>query len=398
MKNAKLKQDKSNRILIIHSDGNTYNNPSLKCIIDLLLDNGYTIDLRYPSSFAPMPSVNNVRLIPFGRFVGRLKRIVYNRLCSVVLMYLAVFFENLVYYRNYDLIIGVDRQGLLEANILNRLKRTPFIYISFEMTFEDETSLHFKTPERIASKNISWWIVQDDVRASELKREIGLIDSNKMLLPLASAGRGNKSQARLRDLLTIPEDKNVAIVIGSISKWSMTREIVRSVNNWPEDWVLILHERYGRTSHTLAEEFGDLEHLVGQQIFISDSASEMVDDMSMILSGIDAGLAFYSPSYGGDAHAGKNLKFLGLASGKISTYLRYGVPVIANEIGLYAEEIRKNNLGVVVNGPDELPDALMAMGNEDYSQNIIRYYSEFLDFDIYADKLLSTVKSVIASH
>jgi glycosyltransferase involved in cell wall biosynthesis len=124
----------------------------------------------------------------------------------------------------------------------------------------------------------------------------------------------------------------------------------------------------------------------------------MVDDMSMILSGIDAGLAFYSPSYGGDAHAGKNLKFLGLASGKISTYLRYGVPVIANEIGLYAEEIRKNNLGVVVNGPDELPDALMAMGNEDYSQNIIRYYSEFLDFDIYADKLLSTVKSVIASH
>ena len=216
MIDTKLNRDKSNRILIIHTDGNTYNNPSLKCIIDLLLENGYTIDLRYPSSFAPMPSVNNVRLMPFGRFVGRLKRIVYNRLCSGVLMYLAVFFENLIYYRNYDLIIGVDRQGLLEANILNRLKRTPFIYISFEMTFEDETSIHFKTPERIASKNISCWIVQDDVRANELKREIGLSDRNKMLLPLASSGTGKVGEKRLRDILAIPDDKNVAIVIGSI--------------------------------------------------------------------------------------------------------------------------------------------------------------------------------------
>ena len=178
----------------------------------------------------------------------------------------------------------------------------------------------------------------------------------------------------------------------------MTREIARSVNHWPEDWVLILHERYGRTSHTLAGELAELGHLVGKQIFISDSASEMVDDMSTILSGIDAGLAFYCPDYDGGPHTGKNLKFLGLASGKISTYLRYGVPVLTNEIGLYADEIRKNHLGAVVNDPDEIPGALMAMGNEAYNQDISRYYSEFLDFDIYADKLLTTVRSVIDGH
>jgi hypothetical protein len=313
-------------------------------------------------------------------------------------MYLAVFFENFVYYRKYDLIIGVDRQGLLEANILNRLKRTPYIYISFEMTFEDETSIRFKTPERIASKNIACWIVQDDVRANELKRENGLSDRNKMLLPLASAGTAKVGGKRLRDILSIPGDKKVAIVIGSISKWSMTNEITRSVNSWPEDWVLILHERYGRTSHALAAELGELDHLVGKQIFVSDSASEMVDDMSTILSGIDAGLAFYSPDYAGGPHTGKNLKFLGLASGKISTYLRYGVPVVTNEIGLYADEIRKHHLGAVVNGADQIPEALIAVGNEDYNQDISRYYSEFLDFDIYADNLLATVKSVIDAH
>jgi len=34
----------------------------------------------------------------------------------------------------------------------------------------------------------------------------------------------------------------------------------------------------------------------------------------------------------------------------------------------------------------------------DYNQDISRYYSEFLDFDIYADNLLATVKSVIDAH
>jgi hypothetical protein len=42
-------------VLIIHTDGNSFNNPSLKCIMDLLLEQGCKIDLRYPKSFAPMP-------------------------------------------------------------------------------------------------------------------------------------------------------------------------------------------------------------------------------------------------------------------------------------------------------------------------------------------------------
>ena len=84
--------------------------------------------------------------------------------------------------------------------------------------------------------------------------------------------------------------------------------------------------------------------------------------------------------------------------GTKSTYLRYDVPVVTNEIGLYADEIRKHHLGAVVSGPDGIPDALIAMENKDYNANISRYYSEVLDFDIYADNLLATVKSVIDAH
>lgn len=383
----------TNRILIIHTDGNTFNNPSLKCIIDLLIDNGYGIDLRYPKSHAPMPYIENIHFIPYGKLVGRIKHIIFNRFYSKFLMNLLVFLEYLFLYRNYDLVIGVDRQGLLEASILNQLKKIPYVFISFEIMFESETSNRYKALEREASKNISLWIVQDEVRAEKLMEENGLQSDNKYLLPLASAALGETGGLRLRDNLSIPKNKNVAIMIGSVGNWSMSNELIRSIADWPDDWVLILHERYGRTREILENELSDMEDLIGEKIFISDSASDKVDDMSAILSGINAGIAFYRPDYSG-AYTGNNLKYLGLASGKISTYLRYGIPVIANEVGLYAEIIRKHNLGVIVSSPEDISNQLLELKNADYSGNAKKYFSQYLDFKIYSDNVLTNILSV----
>lgn len=383
-----------NRILIIHTDGNTFNNPSLKCIIDLLIENGFKVDLRYPESYAPMPSIDNIRFIPFGRLTNRLKNIVFNRLCLNIFMYLSVFIENILLYKKYDLIIGVDRQGLLEANILNKILKTPYVFISFEITFASEISSRYKELEKQASKNVSYWIIQDNVRAQKLAEENSLQNSNKFLLPLASACVGKVNNVRLRDNLNIPKTKNVVIVIGSMSTWSMTNEIIRSVIKWPDDWVLILHERYGRTNETLTKEFSELKELIGNKIYISNSATEMVDDMSMILSGVDVGLAFYQPDYTG-THTGNNIKYLGLASGKISTYFRYGVPVIVNDIGLYADEVKKYKLGYVVENIDNISGVLQGFNDIGYSDNTKKYFSEYLNFNIYAEELLSKILLVI---
>lgn len=385
----------SGRVLIIHTDGNTYNNPSLKCIIDLLLKNGFSIDLRYPRTFAPMPVVENVRLLPYGKLVRRIKKIIFDQLCSRPLMYLSVLLERLVYYRKYDLILGVDRQGLLEADIIGRARGIPLIYISFEITFASETSAGFKALEKSAARSVACWIVQDEVRAEVLGQENGLSESKRMLLPLASSGMGNNGNLRLRDQLGIPSEKRVAIAIGSVSRWSMTREIIQSVCGWPDNWVLILHERYGRTRELLTDELKHLQDLVGQKVYISNNATALVDDMAGILSGVDAGLALYRPDFDGGPLTGNNLKFLGLASGKISTYLRYGVPVVVNEIGLFADEVRANLLGAVTETPDSIPDALKEIEMSEYATNIESYFTSKLDFDIYADEVLAKFKSVI---
>jgi len=379
-------------VLIIHADGNSFNNPSLKCIIDLLLENNCNIDLRYPESHAPMPELKGIRYLPFGSNIWRLKYIIFNRLLSWPLIFIYVFMEKILIYNEYDLIIGVDRQGLIEASILSKLTKKPYIFISFEIMFESETSAKCKLLEIKASKAVSKWIVQDVVRADILANENHLQTFNRILLPLASAGSGVLNSDRLRDYLGIPENKKVAILIGSISTWAMTSQILISIADWPDDWVLIVHERYGRAKEELIDELDKLSGHIGYKLYITDSASDMVDDMSYIFSGIDVGLAFYEPDYKGP-YTGNNLKYLGLASGKISTYLRYGVPVIINEIGLYAEQARKYRFGCVAKNPGQIANCLNEINSIKYKQNARQYFNSKLDFNLHKDTIMSNLLS-----
>lgn len=374
------------RILIIHADGNLFNNPTLKCIADMFLRNGYEIDFRYPRSFAPMPPTNGIRFLPFGRRLWRLKSFVFNRLCFYPLAFLFVLCEKFFLYRKYNLILGVDRQGLIEGDVLSRLTKTPFVFISFEIMFECETSSRCKKIERRAARQVSFWVVQDAERAEQLQRENGLHVINRFLLPLASSGEGVVEEKRLRDRLGIPRDKQVAITIGSVADWSMTREIIRSVVNWPDDWVLIVHERYGRTSKDLEEILAENESRIGGRVFVSNAATTCVDDMGSILSGISVGLAFYRPVFIGP-YLGKNLVHLGLASGKISTYLRYGVPVLVNEIGLYAEEATEHHFGCVVQSPNQIGTTLGLFRDSKLGENARNYFCERLDFDRFENSL-----------
>jgi len=398
MRKTLSRQSALKRALIIHTDGNSFNNPTLKCIIDLLLEKGCEIDLRYPESDAPMPCYEGIRFLPFGVWLRRWKSHVFDRYCSRPLVFLSVLVEKFVYYKKYDLIIGVDRQGLIEASVLNKITKTPYVYISFEIMFEDETSARYKSLEKEASKGVAAWLVQDEERAGQLQRENLLNPSNKILLPLASAGVGVVKVDRLRDRLGIANTKKVAIAIGSISSWSMTNQILECVADWPEEWVLIVHARYGKTRELLAGELAALADLLDRKIFISNAATEMVDDMGSILAGVSVGLAFYRPEYGKSYYGyyiGKNLEHLGLASGKISTYLRYGIPVIINEVGLYAGETRQFRFGCVVERPEQIKNSLDEISHEEYRHNARDYFVKKLDFNIYRDKIWSRFEALV---
>lgn len=392
MNSAFIRNNRLKHILMIHPEGNYFNNPSLKCIIDLLLENGCDIDLRYKKSFASFSEVKGINSIPYGKVFNYFKKISVDIFYSWKMAFIIVFFEKtLLYKKQYDLIIGVDRYGLIEASILHRLYNIPYIFISFEIIFERETSALYKSLERKASQDVALWVVQDDVRAEQLQHENKLPPIHKYLLPLASTGIGCLKKERLRDNLGIATEKKVAIVIGSIAKWSMTSQILESVLDWPDDWVIIIHERYGRTNECLKNNFK--YYGSHKKIYISNSATSMVDDMGYILAGVSVGIAFYKADFASH-YTGNNILYLGMSSGKIATYLRYGVPVILNEIGIYSEEAKLYKFGCVVQKPSQIKDILMEVSRDEYRNNARKYFSKKLDFNNYKDELFSLFSDI----
>jgi hypothetical protein len=114
-----------NRVLLIHPEGNSFNNPTLKCVIDLLLDEQVNVDVRFFKTFAPMPFQRGILLLPFGRIYRRIKNTIFNNSKFSFLAWVSIWLEWVFIYRKYELIIGVDREGLIEAAMLSRISSTP---------------------------------------------------------------------------------------------------------------------------------------------------------------------------------------------------------------------------------------------------------------------------------
>lgn len=374
---------KLKNVLLIHTDGNTFNNPTLKCVVDLLLEKGVKVTIRYPHSIAPMPEIIGLTLLPFNIWYRKIKNVIFNIICWEWLSRFSVWLEHICLYKDYDLIIGVDRRGLIEAYHLHKISNTPFVFFSFEIMFSSETSSRYKAAEIFASRYVKHWFVQDELRAKHLEIENGLDSTTKTLIPLASSGHPSPETRRLRDYLGIPVEKKVAIAIGSISNWSMTPDIIATVHSWPEEWVLIIHDRYGRTELEL-EKIGCDPSSLNDRVYISRLSPTSVDDMSDILAGVSVGLAFYKPVFT-SPYTGNNMKYIGISSGKISTFLRHEIPIILNEIGMYSDFARKYGFGIVVDDVKKIGSSLDLLTHPTMRQNAKSFYLEYLNFEIYQD-------------
>jgi hypothetical protein len=394
------------KVLLIHPEGNIYNNPTLKCVVDLLLFHKIEVTVRYSKKQTiyhynlelPFPQIEGIRPLGYGDTYYKIKKFIFFHINSAPLAWLSVYFEHLFVYGSYDLIIAVDRQGLVEAGYLYKITGTPFVFFSFEIYFESETSTSFKSLERRFAKYVKHWFVQDEIRASHLQYENHLDSNTCTLIPLASSGPGKLSMTRLRDRLNVPNEKNVAILMGSIAHWSMVAEIVNSIIKWPDDWVLILHSRGGDTSAKLRKLGIDLSLIPVDKIYLSNQSTLEVDKMGEILSGVSVGLAFYKPvpNTSWYSTSDRNIQYLGLSSGKISTFLRYGIPVITNEIGLYARLAEKHGFGLVSQNPMDIAELLPFLTNSIFSFNATCFYNKYLDFSNYESLVFENLtKSIL---
>lgn len=290
---------------------------------------------------------------------------------------------------DYKLIIGVDKDGIIEASYLSQLMDIPYGLISYEISFTEETGINFKSEEIDACKHIDFAVCQDEVRSLFLSEENHIHFEKIIHIPVAGRGekKGKKTQY-LHKLLNIPLDKKIALFMGSVAKWSMISELVQSVDNWPDEWVLVLHHRYGLNSL--------FRNIQSKKIYISGESYPKPDDLSRLLHSVDLGIAFYKPTFEG-IYSGNNLKHLGLSSGKISTYLQHGVPVLTNENGMISDYIRLYDAGIVVHDFDDIPESLKIIDKIDHYENCYKLFDEKINLELFIDPLLKTIMDLLTT-
>ncbi|WP_320035346.1 hypothetical protein [Halarcobacter sp.] len=373
------------QILVIHPEGNIFNNPNLYEIL-IFLNKYFQTSVLIPKLEINQDNKQNnspCKIIEYSNIYNE-----YNLLADDNI--LNDFIER--YSLNtYTFTIGIDRLGIYLAYILYSKFNINYGYISYEIFFEKESSKEFKLIEKISCQYTNFVIVQDRIRAHNLQIENN-IDSNKMIyIPVAGSKEyPYKKNYFIYDLLNISRSKKMLIYIGSIDYWSCFNSIFKE-NLIPEDWVFIIHDRYGSSKEKLTA----IEPNLPSNIYFLDITLCTNHDMKKILHSADLGLALYCPDYK-SIFTGKNILDIGLSSGKISTYLQNGLPIITSDNLILREYYKKYHFGYIINKVSELEMILSNYEhNSKFHQDSINFFNKELSFKNYETTILNLLRSTL---
>ena len=382
------------RILIIHPEGNLNNNPNLSGIVEILCENNYNVDIysRQNSHITQSAPCSSSRFITTSISDPNNTAVIFIPDSVLSEETLSDLYNN---FKQYDLVVGVDR-GIIEASKIARLIGVPYGLISYEIYFRIEAGREFKAAEILACRDISFAVCQDRVRSECLSAENHIASEKILQIPVA--GRSlipRKRSYAMHEALGLDRNKKIAIYIGEVNaKWTGFEELFASTGSWDDSWVMVLHQRYGYILSNIAEQIKGREN-----VYLSPFPSLDLKDMHLLLDAVDIGIACYVPQMDSPSLLERrNLQHIGMASGKIATYLQHGLPILINEIGEMSEYVRKYNLGKVIDDFAHTGSILNSLNRNELhtlQENCQNFFENHLDLERSIVPLLSVIESLL---
>jgi hypothetical protein len=300
--------------------------------------------------------------------------------------------------RKYDLVFGIDPEGAVAAHRFAFEKSIPFIYISFEIFFRDELLKRWerleKNEEIIASRNADLVVIQDHWRARLLEEENTIPKENFFYLPVSPGNSKVQRSNYLRKHFNIPKNKIIVLHSGSFENWTYAEELIKSLHSWPADAVLVVHMR--RNPKNKNYFINRLKKGKFQNVILSLEPLNRILYEEMV-SSADIGLVLYK-TVPRNKYLQKNIETIGLASGKFSVYMKYGLPVISIKQKTFAELLEMYKFGINLDRFSEMPDAMKEILDryEIYRKGALQLFSEKLNFDIYWIPFLKRIAEIMA--
>lgn len=299
--------------------------------------------------------------------------------------------------RPYQCFIGVDPAGLLQARLLARFIRAPLVYYSLELLLSNEARRpeeeRLKRKEILVSRKAPVVIIQDQERAQLLAQDNQIPLKNFVLVPNAPLGPARrKPSCYWHRQFGLPPDMRIVVYAGSLGQWTGIEQIVASVRSWPEKWALVVHTRYDAEATDDVVTLRELAPL-GRVFFSLKPVARQ--EYEALLDGADIGIAFYVPT-AGSTYTNRNIHAIGFSSGKISYYLRAGLPVIVNEASSISQLVERKRCGVSVRAGQDIGRAIgqIAQDYQEYSEQACKVFDNHLDFGRGFQEVISRIDSL----
>lgn len=380
-------------IIIIVPNPDISTNPTLINLVRRLADDGVFIDIFQPASqtFLPLDITSNK--VKLHNYVfSSFRRTINSDMLTGLPGKFTLF--NQLKRKKETVVLAVDPRGVVEAYRFCKWLKVPFLYISFEIFFMDELHLgehkRLKKKEIEASQHAALTIIQDEKRGALLAEENNISLGKMFYLPVSpSSSSPVKRSDYLRKKFNIPPDKTIVLYSGSFCRWSYAEELLKNTKYWPKDFVLVVHMRILKDYEKELIKDYDVNN-----VFYSIEQYNFTDYLK-ILSSAHIGLPLYNPRYE-SPYDGKNIKTIGLSSGKFSCYMRFGLPTISINQHTYKEILPEYNFGLDIENIDQLPKALSIIKDNytSFSEEASRLFKEVLDFEIYYPKLIKKIHSL----
>jgi O-antigen biosynthesis protein len=366
-------------ILLLHPEGNLNYNANLLGLMDILGEHGHRV-----TYVAPRRQAINQRSAAAGLNVVLLDRHhVHGRLLFPGIRRADDI--DAAPWAGHDLVLGVDR-GVIDASWIARHLGIPHALLSYEIFFAAEAPADRKAEDVDACRDLSFAVCQDALRTRMLCLANRIPPEKVLQIPVA--GRGFRLQfpkpRALHRMFGLAAGTKTALYAGSLADWTGAAFLLESTRNWPEDWMLVIHERTGPTRQTAAliQAHGN-----PARIRTSEAGFDHPGEMTEFIQSADIGVALYCPTYANE-WVGRNIRDIGLASGKISGYLQHGIPVATHEIGELSDWIRFYGAGQVFALDQPFIPQEPAAGSVDACRSL---FERHLDLDRFAAPLLRAV-------
>lgn len=376
-------------------------NPSTACLLEALACSGAHIDVFMPDGAHYPPSMDGMvtrypfpwpLLLWYGGIRNTLRR--WWKYATVQKLQIDPVFAT----RAYDLILGVDTRGITMGYEYARRFGVPLVYLSFEIFFRDELSFNAevkqKEQECVASRFADLVIIQDQWRAQLLATENGLSPEKFEYLPVSPGGsRKVQKSDYLRRHFNLSESQTIVLHSGNFTDWTYADELLENVATWPEDFILVVHTQYNPARPSRYIQTIQQSKLPN---VVLSTGRLPPDEYEQLVASADIGLALYKP-VPPLIHAQKNIQTIGLASGKVSFFMKYGLPVISVGQQCYAQLLTDYAFGENLSSFSKMPAALKRVRSNyaHHRAEAQRLFSEKLDFDIHWPRLSARLLEVL---